>query len=60
MRDVEILRFENDYRPIKSKMRIGNITIFLDKKFNWFNRLMIRLIFGFKIEGVNDNEKKER
>lgn len=54
MNNIEVLRFENDCLPIKSKMRIGNITIFLDKKFNWFNKLMIRLIFGFKIEEVNN------
>lgn len=38
---------ESDY---KSKLVVGNITVRLTKKFNWFNRLMIRLVFGLKIE----------
>lgn len=43
------VKSERDYR---SKIELGNITIFVTKKFNWFNRLMLRLVFGLKIEGV--------
>lgn len=38
---------ESDY---KSKLVVGNITVRITKKFNWFNRLMIRLVFGLRIE----------
>lgn len=38
---------ESDY---KSRLVVGNITVRFTKKFNWFNRLMIRLVFGLKIE----------
>ena len=38
----------------KSKLNFGGVDIFLTKKFNWFNRLMLRLIFGLKIEKVDE------
>lgn len=40
----------------KSKIIIGNNIIYNTHKFNWFNRIMIRLVFGFKIEKANENE----
>ena len=42
---------ESDY---KSRLVVGNITVRFTKKFNWFNRLMIRLVFGLKIEKEED------
>lgn len=44
------VKSERDYR---SKIELGNFTIFLTKKFNWFNRLMLRLVFGLKIKGAD-------
>lgn len=41
---------------IKSMLTIGNITFYFEKKFNWFNRLMLRLVFGLKIENVKDSD----
>ena len=38
----------------KSKLNFGGVVIFFTKKFNWFNRLMLRLVFGLKIEKVDD------
>ena len=42
--------------PVKYKSKIiyGNIEIMLEKHINWFHRLMIRLIFGIKVEKVGD------
>lgn len=40
----------------KSKIVYGNVEIFLEKHINWFHRLMIRLIFGIKVEKVKNNE----
>ena len=42
------------YENVKfnSKIVIGDMTYYIKKKFNWFNRLMIRLVFGIKIEKV--------
>lgn len=37
----------------KSKLTISVYTIYFYKEFNWFNRLMLRLLFGFKIERVS-------
>lgn len=38
----------------KSKLNFGGVDIFFTKKFNWFNRLMLRLAFGLKIEKVDE------
>ena len=38
----------------KQQIKIYNYTIYLYKKFNWFHRLMVRLFFGIKIEGISD------
>ncbi len=37
--------FEN-----KSYFSIGNITIYLPKKFNWFQKKMIKWCFGLEIK----------
>lgn len=47
---LEINHEINEEFNYKSKLVIGNITVRFTKKFNWFNRLMIRLVFGLKIE----------
>ena len=47
---LEISHEINEELNYKSKLVIGNITVRFTKKFNWFNRLMIRLVFGLKIE----------
>ena len=49
--DIEGCTFKINY---KSKIILGNVTIMLEKKFNWFHRLMIRLIFGIKVEKVDE------
>ena len=42
-----------DYSVFKSKIVIGDTCIYITKKFNWFNRLMIKLIFGITVENVD-------
>lgn len=42
-----------DYSVFKSKIVIGDYSIYITKKFNWFNRLMIKLIFGITVENVD-------
>ena len=36
----------------RSHIKIGNLTIQNDKKWNWFHRLMFKLIFGIEIENI--------
>lgn len=48
---------EFEEKTYKSSLIIGPITINLTQSFNWFQRLMIKLIFGLKIERININEK---
>lgn len=38
----------------KSKIMYGNLEIMLEKHINWFHRLMIRLMFGIKVEKVGE------
>ena len=53
---IDIKLYENDGTPVlqpddefKSELVIGNIYIRFTKKFNWFQRLMLRLVFGLNI-----------
>lgn len=41
----------------KSKLTIAQMTIYFYKKFNWINRLMLRLIFGLKVENIKKKGK---
>lgn len=36
----------------KSKLKFENITIYFDKNFNWFQRLMLKLVFGLNVEKI--------
>lgn len=46
------VRHRTSKEKIQSKIIIGNITIYNIKKFNWFRRLMFKLVFGIKIEKI--------
>lgn len=39
----------------KSHLRIGNMVIYNTHHFNWFERKMWKLFFGFEIENVEEN-----
>lgn len=36
----------------KSELVIGNVTVRFTKSFNWFNRLMLKLVFGLNIHNI--------
>ena len=36
----------------KSELVVGNISVRFTKKFNWFNRLMLKLVFGLEIKNT--------
>ena len=40
----------------KAKLTIYNYTFYFYKKFNWFNRLMFRLLLGLKVENIKENK----
>ena len=46
------------YLP-KSKITIGNIEIYLEKRFNWFNRLMFKWLFGLDVTLLGDNNVED-
>lgn len=44
----------------KSELVIGHLTIRLEKRFNWLNRLMFKLFFGVKITNIENISKECR
>ena len=50
---LEVARIEG---PIiyKSELIVGNIIVRFTKKFNWFNRLMMKLVFGLNIKNIKE------
>jgi len=40
---------EPNYR---SEIKIGNITCYNEKKFNWLNRFMMKIIFGWEVKNL--------
>ena len=60
MEDKPLLTINREYFEdynAQSKLIVGNITIYLDKKFNWFNRLMLKLLFGLRLEKIGDKDE---
>lgn len=49
--EIEYRKKEEKYNSI---IIIGNMKIRNIKKFNWFNRLMFKLIFGIKIKNIKE------
>lgn len=47
------------HEELKSKLVIGNFTVYFAKHFNWFNRLMLKLVFGLNIEVVKVGENND-
>ena len=40
---------------IKSHLKVGSLIIHNTHHFNWFHRMMWRLLLGFEIENVKEN-----
>lgn len=40
----------------KSKLLVGNMTIFNTKHFNWLNRIMFKIFFGITIKNIKENK----
>ena len=36
-------------KEIKTEFIIGDVHYYTAKKFNWFNRLMMKLVFGWEV-----------
>lgn len=44
------------YPKTKSLLKIGNMVIHSSHHFNWFQRKMWKLFFGFDIENIKENK----
>ena len=40
----------------KAKLDLGNTIIYLTKHYNWFNRKMLKLVFGLNIENIKEEK----
>lgn len=47
--EIDCRKKEEEYHSI---LIIGNMKIRNTKKFNWFKRVMFKLVFGIKIENI--------
>lgn len=36
----------------RSEVKIGNMTFYTEKNFNWFNRFMMKVIFGWEVRNL--------
>ena len=39
----------------KSKLLVGDMTIYNTKHFNWLNRIMFKIFFGVTIKNIKEN-----
>ncbi len=50
---VEEIKVDTYIDPMyKSEITVGNMTIYNEKKFNWFNRFMMKLILGWDVRNM--------
>jgi hypothetical protein len=40
----------------RSEIKVGNMIIYNEKKFNWFNRFMMKLVFGWEVKNYKKGE----
>ena len=54
--ELPLLEIANMESPIiyRSELIVGAITVRFTKKFNWFNRLMMKLVFGLDIKDIKE------
>lgn len=36
----------------QSKLEMGGLTCYLTRRYNWFHRTMIRLVFGWQVDNL--------
>lgn len=48
----EIKTFIYKDPTIRSEIKIGNMTCYNEKKFNWLNRFMMKAIFGWEVINI--------
>lgn len=54
------IKIEKPKFTFNSKVMLGDVTIFIQKKFNWFNRLMLKLVFGIIVKNIERDDIDER
>lgn len=50
------MSYTNTYIPkeYKTKIIVGDVTVMLTKRFNWFQKRMLNVFFGFEVEDIKE------
>lgn len=53
----KILKYCFKPEKMKSRLKLGNYSVYTDKKINLFHRIMFRILLGVKVERINNGKK---
>ena len=53
----KILKYCFKPEKMKSRLKLGNLSFYTDKKINLFHRIMFKFWFGIKVERIKDGKK---
>lgn len=53
------MNLELSFQPEKfnSRLKLGNLTFYTDKKINIYHKIMFRVLLGVKVERIKDGKK---
>lgn len=49
---IKIQELSKIYNNFATEIKVGSVTYYIDKKFNWFNRLMFKICFGLDVRTI--------
>lgn len=53
----KILKYCFKPEKMKSRLKLGNYSVYTDKKINLFHRIMFKVLLGIKVERINNGKK---
>ena len=53
----KIIKYCFQPEKMKSRLKLGNFSVYTDKKINLFHRIMFRILLGVKVERINNGKK---
>jgi len=57
MKEDEFIRIKvGDPRSI---VKVGDVEVYVNRRFSWFHRIMINLMFGFEVTNINYKGSKK-
>lgn len=52
-----ILKYCFKPEKMKSRLKLGNYSVYTDKKINLFHRIMFKVLLGIKVERIKNGKK---